>query len=73
MCEDGEWFCSLSKFPCVPLEVDDTADANYADPALAILAGFLEAQRKTLAETSAAQARSAEDCKGTHLDCENFA
>jgi hypothetical protein len=73
VCEDGEWFCSLSKFPCVPLEVDDTADANHADPALAILAAFLEAQRKTLADTSAAQATTAEDWKGTHLDCENFA
>ena len=71
--EDGEWFCSLSKSPCVPLEIDDTADANHADPAMAILAAFLEAQRKTLADTSVTLARSAEDWKGTHLDCEDFA
>ena len=32
--EDGEWFCSLSKCPSIPLEFDDTAEAHHEDAAL---------------------------------------
>jgi hypothetical protein len=49
--EDGEWFCSLSKCPSVPLELDDTADARHEDAALAILAAFLEAERKAMTDS----------------------
>jgi len=45
--DDGEWFCSLSREPNLPAELDDTADAHHEVMALAILAAFLEARRMT--------------------------
>jgi hypothetical protein len=44
--EDGEWFCSLSRQPNLPLELDDTADANHDVLPLAVLRAFLEARRR---------------------------
>ena len=42
-CEQGEWLCSLSRQPSVPLAVDETADASNRVLALAILSAFIEA------------------------------
>jgi hypothetical protein len=50
--EDGEWFCSLSKQPNLPVGFDDTADFSHEIPALAILGAFLEARRRTEAAHS---------------------
>lgn len=44
--EDGEWFCSLSRQPALPIEFDDTADASHPVLPLAILSAFLEARRR---------------------------
>src|ERR1700730_15764087 len=44
--EDGEWVCSLSTRPNVPVEIDDTADARHEVLPLAILSAFLGARRK---------------------------
>ncbi len=44
--EDGEWFCSLSRQPALPIEFDDTADASHPVLPLAILGAFLEARRR---------------------------
>jgi hypothetical protein len=71
--EDGEWFCSLSKCPSVPLELDDTADAHHEDAALAILSAFLEAERKPMTESYQDERGGVRSRKGTLLDCENFA
>jgi len=46
VCEDGEWFCSLSRQPSLPAELDDTADASHDVLPLAILRAFLEARRR---------------------------
>ena len=43
--DDGEWFCSLSKQPNLPVELDDTADARHEVLPLAILSAFVEARR----------------------------
>jgi hypothetical protein len=43
--EDGEWFCSLSRQPNLPIELDDTADGSHAVMSLAILLAFLRARR----------------------------
>ena len=43
--DDGEWFCSLSQQPDLPVEFDDTADARHDVLALAILSAFIEARR----------------------------
>jgi len=45
--EDGEWFCSLSREPNLPLEIDDTADARHEILPLAILGAFVEARRRS--------------------------
>jgi hypothetical protein len=45
--EGGEWFCSLSRRPNLPITLDDTADANHALMPLAILLAFLQARRQT--------------------------
>lgn len=43
--DDGEWFCSLSRQPNLPVEFDDTADARHEILPLAILMAFVEARR----------------------------
>jgi len=45
--DDGEWFCSLSREPNLPEELDNTADAHHEVMPLAILSAFLEARRMT--------------------------
>lgn len=43
--DDGEWFCSLSRQPNLPAEIDDTADASHDVLPLAILGALLAARR----------------------------
>jgi hypothetical protein len=45
--EDGSWFCSLSRQPNLPVDLDDTADASHEIPALAVLGAFIEARRRS--------------------------
>jgi len=45
--DDGEWLCSLSRQPNLPVELDDTADARHEHLALALLSALLEAKRQT--------------------------
>jgi hypothetical protein len=47
--ENSEWFCSLSRQPDLPVELDDTADASHEVMVLAILGAFLEARDKSAA------------------------
>ncbi len=45
--EDGEWYCSLSKRPNLPAELDETTDAHHEILPLAILRACSEAQSRT--------------------------
>jgi hypothetical protein len=45
--ENGEWLCSLSRQPNVPIALDDTADAAHEALPLAIVLAFVEARRRT--------------------------
>ena len=45
ICENGEWFCSLSRQPNLPAALDDTADASHDVLPLAILLAFGGARR----------------------------
>jgi hypothetical protein len=47
--EDGEWLCSLSKQPGLPLDLDDVAEASHESLSLAILIAFLQARRAVAA------------------------
>jgi hypothetical protein len=42
--DDGEWHCSLSNQPALPVELDDSVEAVHAIPALAILCALVEAR-----------------------------
>jgi hypothetical protein len=44
-CEDGEWHCSLSKQPWLPLGFDEAAEATHRILPLAILIAVVEARR----------------------------
>lgn len=73
--EDGEWFCSLTRQPNLPVALDDTADASHRALPLAILGAFLEARRKIAAvrdpaTTVVPQVRPA---PGNAICCDNFA
>ena len=73
--EDGEWFCSLSKQPNVPVALDDTADACHEVLPLAILSAFVEARRKTSAmrKTSSPTVPQVRPTSGYAICRDNFA
>ena len=73
--EDGEWFCSLSKQPNLPVALDDTADACHDELPLAILSAFVEARRKTSAvrEPSSPTVPQVRPTSGYAICCDNFA
>jgi hypothetical protein len=69
--EDGEWLCSLSKQPRLPLSLDEVAEASHEDLALAILIAFLQARRAGVASlTVVPQVRA---MPGHAVCCDNFA
>jgi hypothetical protein len=73
--EEGEWICSLSREPNLPIEVDGTADARHEVLALAILGAFVEALRRIASERNA-EALALPQMKaaaGHPVCCENFA
>jgi hypothetical protein len=72
--EEGEWFCSLSRQPNLPLALDDTADASHEVMALAILRAFLQARRRAAAVPHPVAAVPAIDPAQVRLlCCDNFA
>jgi hypothetical protein len=44
--EGGEWFCTLSRQPHLPPELDDAVDASHEVQSLAIFRAFIEARRR---------------------------
>jgi hypothetical protein len=72
--EDGEWLCSLSRQPTLPVALDDTADASHEVLPLAILSAFVEARRRTSAmrETSLPTVPQVWRTPGYAICCDNF-
>jgi hypothetical protein len=72
--EDGEWFCSLSKQPWIPLGLDDLAEASHESLPLAILLALVEARTVTTLPRAAAvpSTRPTED-RYHAICCDNFA
>ena len=64
VCEDGEWYCSLSKQPWLPVGFDETAEASHGILPIAILMALIEARRRApmraAATGSVSRVRSAE-------------
>src|SRR5664279_5190993 len=70
--DDGEWFCSLSKQPNLPIEFDDTADARHEVLPLAILCAFVEARRAMSHETNATTVPCVWPAPDYATCCDNF-
>jgi hypothetical protein len=45
--EDGEWLCSLSRRPHVPVVLDDTVEASHEALPLAVLRALVEVHRRS--------------------------
>jgi hypothetical protein len=73
ICEDGEWFCSLSRQPNLPATLDDTADGTHEVMSLAILLAFLEARRRMATVPQSVAAVPAVDPAAALVCCDNFA
>jgi hypothetical protein len=43
--DDGEWLCSLSRHPDVPIEFDEPAEGRHETRAVSILLSLVEAKR----------------------------
>ena len=72
--EDGQWHCSLSRQPNLPIDLDDTADASHEVMPLAILLAFLQARRRTASAAQSVPAVPLADLTSAALICcENFA
>jgi hypothetical protein len=72
--DGGEWMCSLSRHPSVPVEIDDAADGRHGSMPIAILLSFVEAKRLATA-AEFAWTVSVPQVKPTLVDpfyCENF-
>jgi len=48
VCEAGEWLCSLSRQPNLPMALDDTVEVSHETLPLAILRAFVEARRRSV-------------------------
>jgi hypothetical protein len=71
--DDGEWLCSLSNQPRLPLGLDELAEASHEILPLAILIAFLRARQaaapRAASSSSVPQVRAAE---GYAMCCDNF-
>jgi len=69
--DEGEWHCSLSQQPNLPVEIDEAIDAHHDVLPLAILSAFLEARRDSTARKTQTvpQVRSA---PAHAVCCDNF-
>jgi hypothetical protein len=69
--EDGEWLCSLSRQPRLPLGLDELAEAGHEILPLAILIALLQARRA--AAVSATAVPQVRPVSGHAVCCDNFA
>jgi hypothetical protein len=71
--EDGEWLCSFSNQPRLPLGLDELAEASHEVLPLAILIAFLRAREagtgSAVIVSAVPQVRAAESCA---ICCDNF-
>ena len=73
VCDDGEWFCSLTQAPNLPLALDNTADGHHQSLPLAILDAFIEARKRTQPPTAVPVVSKARDGSACTVSCDNFA
>jgi hypothetical protein len=72
--EDGEWLCSLSKQPWIPLGLDELAEASHQSLPLAILLALLAARTVTaLPRVAAVPSIRPTENRCHAICCDNFA
>jgi hypothetical protein len=71
--EGGEWVCSLSRQPNLPIAVDDTADASHEVLALAILRAVIEVRRRDAAAEMRSVVPSVAASSERMFCCDSFA
>jgi hypothetical protein len=73
VCEDGEWFCSLSMRLDCPAELDEPAEAHNAELPLAIVQAAMEAwERSHAASSGQLRVPSIAQRPAPMLCCDNF-
>lgn len=72
--EDGEWHCSLSRQPQLPLELDDVTEASHEILTLAILLALLQAARDAALSATkvVAVVPRVAPAPGCAMCCDNF-
>jgi hypothetical protein len=71
--DGGEWHCSLSSQPNLPVELDDTIDASHTVAALAILLALSETKRNLMqAATTTVPAVRLTPMTPAAVCCDNF-
>lgn len=71
--DDGEWLCSLSREPNLPMQFDDTVDVRHEILPLALLGAFLEARQQSAREVSSSLVPSIRPTTAHVACCDNFA
>jgi hypothetical protein len=72
--DDGEWLCSLSKQPGLPLGLDEVVETSHEVMPLAILIALLEARRATASSASdASPVPRVRPLPGYAVCCDSFA
>lgn len=72
--EDGEWLCTLSKQPQLPLELDEVSEATHEVLPLAILIALLQARcAAAVGATSPTAVPVVRPSAGYAVSCDNFA
>jgi hypothetical protein len=72
--EDGEWLCTLSKQPQLPLGLDEVSEATHEVLPLAILTAMLQARcADTVDATSSTAVPVVRPSAGYAVSCDNFA
>jgi hypothetical protein len=74
--DDGEWHCALSRQRELPDWLDDRSiESHHADLAMAILSAFVDAQRRSAAQSRASVPAAPHVTNPLYepLNCDNFA
>jgi hypothetical protein len=69
--DNGQWLCSLSRRPGIPVEFDDMAEASHSTASLAILRAALEA-RRTIAAAPISNLSDVLNDRKEPFCCDNF-
>jgi hypothetical protein len=74
VCEDGEWLCSLSQHPSLPIVLDEPVERSHPVLALAILRAFMAVRRKgPIVQQATASVPQVRPSAAFVFCCDNFA